>query len=328
LSLALAAAVAHAAGDSEPPEMSAERDRLIERITRGIDSDAAVRRFGELLKERDRISAVSVGAQERAQAAAARRRQLHEAVAKSPEYHVGRHCRMSMDPRRAPFERHAWDEEWVDWGRVTRREEVKLPPINALAEDEHVRMYEIAGQRRRYRIADEQRALDAAVGSWVLVCATREADHDPSYRKSREVFDGPSVEDRLPPEWRGIDHHRPNVWAIAAPPRIPDKLRWDPIHLSSNDLWWAIKDVKWKVPADRHAVTYAEVIADLGAGRYEIDAERELTWILEVPPGLRAPKLGPGAAVWAIVGPARFDRSLKKLVLTAVDLEEHYFVAR
>ena len=41
------------------------------------------------------------------------------------------------------------------------------------------------------------------------------------------------------------------VARITAPPRVADKVRWAPIHLTDNDIYWAVKGVEWKYPPER-----------------------------------------------------------------------------
>jgi hypothetical protein len=321
----VAVAVAGPARSAEPDPAEVERDALIDRIAAGSDYDASVRRFAELLRARDRVKATSEAARKREADELAEARAARATVAASLDGRLAHSCRIVTEPRDAPFSTHAWDELWLDWGKVTRSESVKIPGENALAEDTTVHMIEVAGRRRTYRIADEKRAIALAAGDLAVVCATQDADHDPAYRHMREKIEGPSVEDRLPAAWRGIEHHGPLVARVREVPHIATKARWHPVHVTDNDVWWAIRDVKWRWP-DRDVVTFARVAAALGGGLYEMEAEDAVVWLMEVPSGVDARAITVGKGVWAVLGNARFDRARKKLVLTAVDLEPSYFI--
>ena len=53
----------HDGAQLDPTEaLNPERDALIEKIISGADYDASVRRFGELLRQRDQVVATSLGA--------------------------------------------------------------------------------------------------------------------------------------------------------------------------------------------------------------------------------------------------------------------------
>ena len=325
LLLALVVTVAGPAGGAEPDPAEVERDALIDRIAAGSDYDASVRRFAELLRARDRVKATSAAARKHEADELAQARATRAAVAASLDGRLARSCRLVTEPRDAPFSTHAWDELWLDWGKVTSSEMVKLPGENALADDIVVHMIEIAGRRRTYRIADEKRELALLAGDLAVVCATQDADHDPAYRHMREKLEGPSVEDRLPAAWRGIEHHGPLVAHVREVPHIARKARWNPVHVTDNDMWWAIRDVKWRWP-DRDVVTFARVAAALEGGLYEMEAEDAVVWLMEVPSGVDARAIVVGKGVWAVLRNARFDRARKKLVVTAVDLEPSYFI--
>ena len=326
LTLGLLLAMARPAGAALPDPTETERDALIDRIARGVDYEASVRRFGELLRARDRVQATSEAARQKEAATVAQARASREALRATLDGHLSRGCRLVAEPREAPFSKHAWDELWIDWGKVIRREDVKIPGDNALADDRTVRMIEVAGRRRNYRIADEKRQLALAAGDLAVVCATRDADHDPAHRRMLETIEGASVEDRLPAAWRGIEHHGPLVARLRELPHIANKARWNPVHVTENDLWWAIHDAKWRY-SDRDVVTFARVASALAGGLYEMEAEDGVIWLMEVPASVDARALVVGKGVWAVLRDARFDRVRKKLLLTAVDLEASYFVA-
>lgn len=325
LCLAIVVAAARPVAGAPPDPSEAERDALIERIASGDGGEAAVRRFAELLRARDQVQATSEAARQREATALADARAARRAVAASLDARIAHSCRMVPEPRDAPFATRAWDELWLDWGKVTRSEELTVPGKDALADDVRVHMIEVAGRRRVYRIADEKRAIALAAGDLAVVCATRDADHDPAYRHMREQLEGPSIEDRLPAAWRGIEHHDPLVARVREVPHIARKARWNPLHVSDNDLWWAIHDVRWRWP-DRDVVTFARVARALDGGLYEMEAEDAVPWLMQVPGGVDARAITVGRGVWAILHDARFDRARKRLILTAVDLEPSYFI--
>jgi hypothetical protein len=85
--------------------------------------------------------------------------------------------------------------------------------------------------------------------------------------------------------------------------------------------------VQWPFPEGAFIVTRAEVAADAGGGRFEIDAEQrgdeKTRWLLEVPAGMpRRALIAPGNTAWVVAGHPRFDRALKRLVLTCEAIEE------
>ena len=114
---------------------------------------------------------------------------------------------------------------------------------------------------------------------------------------------------------------------IAAPPKLAHKRALDPIHIRLNDLFWAIRQVAWKYPPDRRVLASFEVGRAMGDGRFEIAAgDPDVLFVLEVPPQLpRRTLIAPGQFVWVIMGGARFDRALRRLVLVAQDVEARYF---
>ena len=171
----------------------------------------------------------------------------------------------------------------------------------------------MAGSGRRYLLHGEEAGLKrgqpftAEKGDLVLIC------------------DGGSARDRrLPPPWSDEFIQRSGFAAvIAETPLIVKKKKWDPIHITDIAVFWAIRDVKWKYPPDSFVLANIEIGDDLGGGRWRIDASQGLDWVLETAPGLAHRELlVPGHSVWAILGHARFDKGLRKLVLVAEDLED------
>jgi hypothetical protein len=129
----------------------------------------------------------------------------------------------------------------------------------------------------------------------------------------------------IPPEFTDNVISQGFAARIAAPPRIADKARWNPLHLTGESaLRMAIERVYWAYPEDRPVVSLIHVLADLGSGQFEIAAQRQ-SYVLTVPSGLKNRELvQPGKYLWAIMSTPVFDQKLKKLVLRAEDLEAHY----
>jgi len=321
LPIFLLAGLARAERPEPTPELVAERDQLIDKITRGVDYEASVQRFGERVKKRDAVIATSAAAQEKERAdrqklrdEADARRKIRDEYKKTADYEVSWRCTLSPDPAHPLPSREGRFRP--DWGRVTRKEAIKLAPKNALDEGEPATMYEVAGVARKYVFRGERfdpwrKPFEAKVGDLVLVCNG-----------------GEDLARGLPPQWGERWLTSGFAVKIAEPPLIVKKARWNPIHITESAIFWAIKDVKWKF-GDSFILLNLEPDKDLGNGRWEVKSDQNLSWILEVPPALKHRELlQPGRAVWAILGHQRFDIGLKKLVLTAEDLEAHYVVER
>lgn len=320
--------------------LSSERDALIRKIARGDDPQASLRAFLRLAARREQLLTAAKEAADRAQKAEEavrqreaaeqqraqdeqRRQQEREALAaeaakrlaaeradylNSIDHSASKYCHLSADPQK----RHVSGGISSDWGRVVRKQIVRLPAANALADERVFTMYEIAGVRDRHLVRNEK--LFAEVGDLIFLCG------------------GPGNPDReLPPPWDGrlttgymARLRRPPLLADA------DKARHDPIHITLNNLFWAIRDVKWRFPTERSFLASVMVAQDLGEGRYEIPAgDREVSFVLEVPKTLpRRELLKPEEWVWVIMNNPRFDRNQKKLVLTAVDIERRYLIEK
>jgi hypothetical protein len=328
----IAPSTARADEKPQTPALDQERDELLARITRGDDLDASVRRFGQLLDERDRVIATSQAAVARRDEELQRRRALRSAWSESADGHVAG-CVLSPDPAH-PLPAIDRYTPPVDWGLVVRKEHTRLLPKNALDEGKPATMYEIAGRKRHYFVHAEtmwprEHPLVAEVGDLVLLCVER-AGYDlsrPDDRFEEAVGDAP----HYPAAWRAPVQRGGIIARIARPPLITEKTRWNPIHVSRNWLYWAVESVVWKLPGDGFVLAAVEVDADLGNGRYRMLSEEadKATWILDVPPTVKHRELmQPGQSVWVIMGHHRFDPALKKLVLTAEDLEERYVFPR
>jgi hypothetical protein len=83
--------------------------------------------------------------------------------------------------------------------------------------------------------------------------------------------------------------------------------------------------VAWPYPPDAFVLASLPIGPSLGGGRWEIPVENKESFVIEVPPSLKHQEaLVTGHDAWLILGQARFDRTLKKLVLAVVDIEPRY----
>jgi len=329
IALALAG-VARASQPADDPAVVQERDALIDKIARGEDVDAATRRFAALVKERDRTIATSRAAREAEEKARVAERDFKEAYRKSVDSEAGWRCSFTVDPKHPAREHDGYFR--ADWGRVIKKESVKLAPKNALDEGEPATLYEIAGQARHYLIRGEgygpnrDQPFVAEVGDLALVCNGDTGEHDntepPNFRGSAN---DPSM--RVPDYWRGRLQRHGFAARIAAVPKIAQKGRWNPIFIRDSDFYWAIHDVKWKFPEGGFVLTNLSVGKDLGGGRWDIPVHgnQDYSFIVEVPARLpRREVMQTGHNAWMILGHPRFDATLHKLVLVAEDLESRY----
>jgi len=303
----------------DPTEsMNPERDALIAKIAAGEDSAASVRRFGELVRSRDKVIATSAAAvaQKRAADDAERkarkdRYEAMDAYRKTVDYEVGWRCTLSPDPAH-PLPSNEGRFR-ADWGKVVRREATRLPPKNELDDGEAVVMYEVAGVAGRYQFRGEKFStkntpFEAKVGDLVVLCAGSE--------------DTPRA---IPAGWGPKLLHSGFAARIAEVPLIVKKTRWQPIQVSGSTFYWAIKNVQWKFPDEAFLLASVQLDKDAGNGRWEVATNNDLSYLIEIPPSLKHANLAqPGKSLWFILGHHRFDRTLKKLVLVAEDIEEHY----
>jgi hypothetical protein len=318
--LALFTAGGARAANDPTAELNAERDQLIEKIRDGVDYDASVKRFGELLGKRDVAVATTEAARakerERANAERAERdarHKLKQDYEHTVDWEVAWRCTLPADPAHPPPSTEGRFK--ADWGKVTRKEQIRLPPKNELDEGEAWTLYEVSGLARAYSVHGERSGVDRArpftaeLGDLVLVCVG-----------------GESMDGRMPKSWGMRVMSSGFALRLQRPPKIAQKARWNPIHVTGSALFWAVKDVKWKYPPGAFILFNLEIGEDLGGGRFRIALERDMSWILEVPPRVKRPQvpLAPGQHVWAILGNPRFDKTEKTLVLTAEDLEERY----
>jgi hypothetical protein len=314
LSVLVCAGLVALPAQARPPlataELDQERDRLLARILEGEDLEADVLRFKALVEQRDVQVPTSFAALRAHRQAQAARRAWLERWQMTADAEVAWRCRLSVDPAR-PQKTDGWRG---DWGQVVKKEQVRLAPRNALDEGELWTLYEVKGQARTYRFnaarfgLSRKAAFEAEEGELVLVCDG-----------------GTTRESRLPAPWSEQLQRSGFAVRVSAPPAIVKKGRWNPIHITNNALFWAVKNVRWDFPADAFVLSVIDITEDLGAGRYLIDTLQGITFILEVPGHVRNRALMvPGQKVWAVMGEHRFDRELKALVLVAQDLEPRY----
>jgi hypothetical protein len=351
LFVCLVACVLGHAGEPTPTADEVERDRLIALITSGKDVEGNSKKLQALITARQKSEAAAEAEKRTREAAAEADRRTREAAAeaekrtreaarqwrqryqKSADYDLGWRCTASVDPRHpVPSSEQRF---FADWGRVVKKEAVRLAPKNALDEGEPATLLEIAGQVRHYFIRAEKfgpgfppRDVTGDVGDWMLVCdgdnarsRVRGAD-DWAERMVGIRPDDPSA--RAPEYWRGRLQKHGFAAAIIAPPKIVQKARWNPIHITLTNYYWAIHDVKWKYPPGRYVLTNLELSGEID-GRWEVSVEHGLSFLVEVPPSLpRREALVAGRNAWIILGEPRFDRALHKLVLVAFDVEPSY----
>src|SRR5262249_23458211 len=147
--------------------------------------------------------------------AAAAEKQLQatrRAYLESLDHNVGKYCHLSADPH----ERHFEGGISADWGRLSRKADIELPPPDALHDGKRLTMYEIAGVRERHVVrGDDGHKFKAEVGDLIFLCY------------------GPANHDRhLPPPWNQ-ERLSSLLYGghITAPPRIAAKKQWNPIHI-------------------------------------------------------------------------------------------------
>jgi hypothetical protein len=333
VALAALGGVARAGGPADDPAAVAERDALIDKIARGQEVDASVQRFAALVKARDQIVAGARAAREADVEAHKAEHAWRESYKNTADSDAGWRCTLSVDPSHpVPSDEGRFKG---DWGRVVKKERVTLAPKNALDDGEPAVLYEVAGQRRHYFLRGDKlgpgfppRPIDAEVGDLLLVCDGDGGEHDhtepPGWRGSP---DDPSM--RVPPYWRGRLQRHGFAARLAAPPKIAQKGRWNPIHITSARYFWAIHDATWKYPPDAYVLSDLTVGRALGGGRWDIPVDNGLSFVIEVPEALpRSETLVTGRNAWLILGHPRFDRALHKLVLQVEDVEPRYVLER
>src|SRR5205814_5146506 len=133
-----------------------------------------------LVQKRDGVIATSASAlakeraerdQQRAESDA--RRKLRDEYHKTGDYEVSWRCTLSPDPAHPLPSKEGRFRP--DWGKVVRREAIKLAPKNALDDGEPATLYEVAGVARKYvfrgaRFDPWRKPFEAKPGDLVLEC--------------------------------------------------------------------------------------------------------------------------------------------------------------
>jgi hypothetical protein len=308
LAVLLVVALGAPAYAAVPDPANAERDALIDKITRGVDYEASVKRLGELIHQHDAIDPVS----ENARAATLAAREWRSAYAKTPDAEVSWRCTLSPDPAHPlPSTEGRFRP---DWGKVTRKETVQVPS-GSFGQSHAVTLYEVAGVAgphvfRGEHFGPSRQDVDAAVGDLMMVCVGSD-----------------DLDRELPPAWGTRSLRSGFAFPIARPPLIVEKARFAPIHVTDAAFFWAVKKGEWKW-SGQHVLANLEIGRELGGGHYEVAADREI-FVIEVPPTVgNRDLLVQGHKVWLILGDARFDPALGRLVLVAKDIEAAYVFPR
>jgi hypothetical protein len=304
---------ASAFADEDPgTAFEAERDLLLAKIARGENLAASVERFASLAQKRKDLIAAKEKAVVDARAAEEKRQADRAAIEKwrsaytsTLDYAASISCRFAVDPTNAPKVPYS-DRGLADWAKVVRKESLDLPRVGVL-NGEPATLYEIEGRAGRYHVevarSSDFREFSAERGDLVLVC-----QHDTQHDR------------RAPAEWNPFV--RGMVAKIARPPKITQKMRWNPAHLSHEDVRRAIYSQKWPLPPGQKALMAFVTDEDLGNGRWRAGFFSGGEWTIVVPPSLRA-RVVAGHQVWAIVGDPIWEGK-EKLVLPVEDLEERY----
>jgi hypothetical protein len=311
---------ARAAEPSEPLEVRAERDQLLERIAQGVDYEASVRRFKELWDQRQ----AQREAQKREAEARSELQKKLSADTLTLDHRVAEQCIVSVDPA-APPRGVIWELYRGDFGKIVRKETIQLPPRTAFVQPETVSIYQLEGRQHRYVFSSKEMhsfdrtPLDYSVGDTVLLCRGGMATHGsggyyPEGLRDNVVSSGFAAR-------------------LKQPPKLVEKKRLDPVHLlGTARLRMAISRTDWPVPPEQPVLTRLLVERDLGNGRFELRVEpgrrdqAPLTLFIDVPAALPRRKLiEPGRILWFIVSAPRFDPQLQKLILRAEDVEERMF---
>ena len=299
-----------------PADDLAQRDALIQNLITGHEVDTSVEKLRLLWQS---LTRVRQQAQD-AEAQQAELRKQHGEDSQTLDAIVGDHCRLAKDPGDPKKARYAYDGMRADWGKVIVRQVVKTPPKNAFEDGEEFTAYRIQGRAKTYSVSSKgphylwSPPLEAQVGDLVLVCML--AMHTEGSGS------------KFPPEFRENILSQGFVARIAAPPLV-ERLAQDPLHLLGQTRFrMAIERVEWDHPSDQTILARLEVAEELPKEgtlrRFLIRAEKH-TYLLEVPPGVRDQALlGPGRRLWAVMGQARLDRDLKKLVFVAERLDAHH----
>lgn len=309
----------------EAKAIVAERDQLIEKIVRGDDFEKSVARFGELKKRFESLSAAKQLSAARDAASSTKAREKWNLYLRSLDYRVGDQCAMSVDPKNRR-KAHGYELFRAEYGKIIAKKIVKIPAKTGFDEDESVETYQVGAQTGALSFgAKEMRTHDGkpfsgSVGDWVFLCFASVSSHGSgSY---------------LPPEFRDKVVGSGFASRIKSPPKIASKAKWNPLHLVGLSTLRSVAQTgRWPIEENVPILSHLIVEKDLGNGRFEIRLDQastmgrpsQQTFLLDVPSGLRyRDTLGPGEAFWAIMSNPVIDKQLRKLILTAEDLEPFY----
>ncbi|MBL8633653.1 MAG: hypothetical protein JNM40_10545 [Myxococcales bacterium] len=319
------------AAESKAPDegraILAERDALIQKIAAGEDYERSVTRFIELKKRFDKLvvelKLKPDGAPIDRQRLAMEKQYQYQ---RTLDFRVGEQCPMNIDPANRR-NGEGGSVFRADFGKIVAKKTVKIPAKSGFDEDEQVDTFQIASAKSGLVAfgAKEMKTHDGkpfagSVGDMVFLCFASATSHGSgSY---------------LPAEFRDKVLGSGFASRIKGPPRIVSKTKWNPIHLVGRGLLRSVaRDGRWPLDAGTTVLSHIFIERDLGGGRFEIRLDEphslgrpsDLTFLLEVPSGLKGhERLGTGEWVWAIMSRPVIDKQLRKLILTAEDLETSY----
>lgn len=319
---------AQAEPDPAESELVAERNALIDKLARGEETEANLarfvalkKRFDALLEQRKLRSMASIEGQKLS-------REKWTAYLHSLDFRVGQECPMAVDPANRP----TGDGHHVrkgEHGKIIAKKTTQIPAKTGFDEDQIIEVYQVKAQTGTYSFGNREmhthdgKPFTGKIGDWVFLCYSSAAQHGSgSY---------------LPPEFRERVISSGFVSRIKGPPKIVEKAKWNPLHLVGlSTLQRAAQTGRWPIDENVPVLSLLIVEKELGQGRYEIrlDSPHNLgrpsqhTFILVVPSNLAgSERLGPGEVIWAIMTTPVVDKKLRKIILTAVDLEPSYIEA-
>ncbi len=309
----------------ESRSILAERDIVIQKIANGEDFERNVARFIELKKRFETLVStlkLTPGGLIDGQRLA---RERFNQYLRTLDFRIGEQCPISLDPtNRRPGEGgHTFRG---DYGKIIAKKSVKIPAKSGFDDDESVETYQIAARVGNVSFgAKEMKTHDGKtfsgnVGDMVFLCFASVSSHGSgSY---------------LPPEFRDKVLGSGFVDRIKGPPRIISKAKWNPIHLAGRSTLRSVaREGRWPFADGIPVLSHILVEKDLGNGRFEIRLDEpydigrptQVSFLLDVPIGLRGrEQIGPGEWVWAIMTRPVIDKQLRKLILTAEDIENAY----
>jgi len=311
--------------DAEKEAILAERNAIIGKLARGEDFDKNLARFWELkakFEEAQAANTAFVQLSKKNQQDAKERWARH---LKSLDFRVSEECPMAVDPANRP-DGGGYHVRKGEYGKIIVKKTVKIPAKTGFDEDETVEVFQVKAQTGTYSFGGREmhsqfhKPFSGQVGDFVFLCYSSASSHGSgSY---------------LPPEFREHVLGSGFVARIKAPPKIVSKASWNPVHLVGlSTLQRAAETGRWTLPPQAKVLGYYVVEKEMGGGRFEIrldnyhDLSRpsRVTFLLDVPSQLKgSERLGPGEAVWVIMGNPVVDKTLRKLIFTAEDLETVY----